>query len=381
MKRTFLKSASAIALACAGAPAFAQTIESGSFSAGIVGGLQGDTGFMTTGTVTVNGIGTGSVTLARTNASIDVNTGASNKGVVLGAGGQFNEAPEANAFMNTTFDFDRAVNTTAALVGRGSVNVQGDSMGRTGVTGSAFSSAEVSGTRQVTQNPGDPDSVETQVFTAEADTNAAGSLVGSFLTRNILNLQGQTDQFAASQSLDLRERNIGRSAGQTGNVVGGEEIKLTGLDLGLGTGIVSVTGDGNTEYATLVERAGFLINDLDIPDGTVIRGAQLDSNVFDLRDLVLEPGETLAFRLSGQGVGFGTDLAAISGSGAGFGMLSIVPDGAQEIVIDVASAGGGSVTVSGSTGGFFGEGTTFAAEGNSDGSDIGGFFSERNPNP
>ena len=360
MRKSFLATASAAALVIAAAPALSTEegstggIDTRNFTAGIQGALQGDTGFMTGGQVVVNGIGTGNVTLNRNNASINVNTGAS------GTGGE--DAPTANAFMNTTFDFDRQVTTNAALVGRGSVVAQGESMGGTGVVGTAFSTSEASGV-----------SGTGQAFSALADAEGSGSLVGSFSTRNTINLQGQSELFAAAQELDLRERNVGRAAGQTGEITAGSALNFAGLDLGLGAGqaTANVTGalsDPEDDKSPL-KTIGELVDALP----GINRNDLLNSGQIDFA-ATLDVGASIELQVAGVPLDFDVSLGDIKNSGAGFGMLSIVPSGAQQIELDVASAGGGSISVSGSTGGFFGQGTTFSAFGESSLSDVGGFF-------
>lgn len=278
---------------------FAQSIETNvqSFSANVSGALQGDTGFLTGGQVQVNGVGQGAVVLTRGQANIGVSSGAT--AGLTASGGGFNDLiPTSSSRMVTTFEFDRDVDTAAALVGVGNVVAQGESIGGTGVVGSSTANSERSGTG--TTAGGDPMS-----GTASAPTSAQGSLVGSFSTQNTIQLLGQGSLFAGAQALDIGETNLGIAAGVTGDV----DANTTSIDF-----------DGLAPVLT----AGSL----------------------------------------------GVDDAL--GGGALFVSQSTLNN--STIDMNVASAGQGSVLVSGSTGGFFGQGTTFGASANPTFSDVGGFF-------
>lgn len=285
-------------LMCSSA-AFAQSVETNvqSFSANVSGALQGDTGFLTGGQVQVNGVGQGAVVLTRGQANIGVSSGAT-AGLTPITG--FNDAiPISSSRMVTTFEFDRDVDTAAALVGIGNVVAQGESIGGTGVVGSSTANAERSGTG-TSAAPASPTS-----GTASAPTSAQGSLVGNFSTQNTIQLLGQGTLFAGAQALDIGETNLGIAAGVTGDVA----ANTTAIDF-----------DGLAPVLT----AGAL----------------------------------------------GVDDAA--GGGALFVSQSTLNN--PTIDMNVASAGQGSVLVSGSTGGFFGQGTTFGASANPTFSDVGGFF-------
>lgn len=274
---------------------FAQETETQSFSANVSGALQGDTGFLTGGQVQVNGVGQGSVVLSRDQSSIEVVTGAT-AGLTAGI-------PESSSEMITTFDFSRDVNTAAALVGIGNVVAQGESIGGTGVVGSASANAERAGT-----NTFGPDGIAANADdaptsgSAASPTSAQGSLVGNFSTQNTLQLLGQGTLFAGAQSLDIGESNTGVAAGSTGVV---------------------------TADATAID--------------------------FSTIAAVLTPG-----------------AVAVTGEGAIFASESTINGGT--IDMNVANAGQGSVLVSGSTGGFFGQGTTFGATANPTFAQTNGFF-------
>jgi hypothetical protein len=279
---------------------FAQSTETRSFSASVSGALQSDTGFLTGGQVQVQGVGQGSMTLSRGVASIDVVSGAS--------AGLVSSNPEtvtdSSAKMVSTFDFDRDVNTAAALVGIGNATAQGESIGGIGVVGSATGSADRSGTGTNLDNSAPMSG------SASSATSAQGSLVGNFSTQNTLQLLGTGSLFAAAQSLDVGERNAGFAAGVTDTVAAND------------TGVV--------------------LNTLSAALPAAISDAALNTT-------------------------------AISDFGAGFGSNSIL-DNTGVIDINVANAGNGSVLASTSTGGFFGQGTTFGASATPTLAETNGFF-------
>jgi hypothetical protein len=231
-------------------------------------------------------------------------------------GGTDGTGPQSSSTFLTTLDFDRDVVTGAALVGVGNVVSQGESLAGSGVVGTANSSASVSGVGTYDGPPategGDP--VPTD-FAASATTtsSATGGLVGSLSTSNTIQMLGTGDLFAGSQSLEIGERTQAYSAGSTGLISYG----------GSGISIDVITSPFSEDTATF---------DTDsLPDA---------------------------------GAGFGINTPLVEGVGA------------TSIDFNVSNAGNGSIVVSGSTGGFFGQGTTFGATGTLDISDIGGFFDQ-----
>jgi hypothetical protein len=282
-----------------------------SLSAGVNGALAGDTGFITGGQVQVNGVGQGSLSLARGQAVIGVESGATSGVGLTGA--------SSSSEMVSTFDFQRDVNTSAALVGIVNVVAQGESVGGIGGVGSSTGTSRLSGvgTRTDYEVTADDGTNVTAVSTTEtlspfngsSDTVSSGSLVGSLSTQNTIQLVGNGDAFAGSQALDIGERNQAYSFGRTG----------------------LLASNNNT---------------IDLADPTV----------------TYSTSDTSAFT-----------TASVTGEGAGFGSNSELTS--DVIDINVANAGNGSVLVTGSTGGFFTEGTTFGASGALTRSDAGGFFS------
>lgn len=267
------------------------TTQTRSLNASTSTALSADTGFLTGGQVQVQGTGQGSAILGRTStgATITANSGAV-------ASLATNGTPQTSSSMITTFDFDRSVEASGALVGIGSLISQGESIGGSGILGTASADAEFAGTR--TTGSGDD-----QAGNARSTTGAQGSLVGSFSTTNTIQMLGQENLFAGSQALDLSERNAGVSAGVTG---------LIGAD-----------------------------------------SAQINL-----------AGITPSFT-SGAGI-------SSSGQGSVFATQSTLEN--NEIDMNVANAGGGSILVTGSTGGFFGQGTVAGATGGVEFGEVGGFF-------
>jgi hypothetical protein len=291
MKKNFVFAHTAVMALLLGTTALhAQATDTKSVSASVSGALQGDTGFLTGGQVQVTGVGQGGVTLSRNNAYIGVIAGSKasvpadtfNTVAVLTQSG----IPTSESSMVTTFDFNRDVNTSGALVGIGSLVAQGESLGGVGVVGSANANATRAGTSGGTAPVSGSSSTP---------TSAQGSLVGNFSTANTMQLVGTGSLFAGSQALNLGERNIGASAGRTGPVsASGTSIDLTQLDLS-----TTIPTSGNyTPASVTAGGAGFMTN------------SSLTNNTIDL---------------------------------------------------NAANAGNGSVSISASTGGFFGQGTTFGA--------------------
>lgn len=224
---------------------FAQEAETRSLNASVSGALQGDTGFLTGGQVQVQGVGQGALTLTRNTADILVNSGAIGRLV----GG----VPESASAMTTQFDFQRTVDTSAALVGIGNVVAQGESLGGVGVVGTASANATRAGTR--TDEVDGEDVLRSG--SASSPTTATGSLVGQFQTQNTMQLQGQGSLFAGAQSLDIGERNAGIATGRTGIVSANtESVDLGGLVADFnngGTGGITVSGAGGALFASTSE--------------------------------------------------------------------------------------------------------------------------------
>jgi hypothetical protein len=272
----------------------ANTTETRSLNASTSTALSADTGFLTGGQVQVQGTGQGSAILGRTTTGATI---TANSGAVASLG--TNNIPATSSSMITTFDFDRSVEASGALVGVGSLVSQGESIGGSGVLGTASAEAEFAGTRTIGTAPNEVD----QAGNARSTTGAQGSLVGSFSTTNTIQMLGQENLFAGSQALDISERNTGVSAGVTGTIgATATEINLAGITTNLVAGSVGVSSGQGSVFATQ---------------------STLGNNVIDM---------------------------------------------------NVANAGGGSILVTGSTGGFFGQGTVAGATGGVEFGEVGGFF-------
>jgi hypothetical protein len=300
MKKNFVFAPAAVMALLLGTTALhaqSTSTNTSSVAASVSGALQGDTGFLTGGQVQVTGVGQGSVTLTRNNAAINVIAGstATVPGDSLNASGAVTTTgiPSSESSMITTFDFNRDVNVSGAMVGIGTLVAQGESLGGVGVVGSANANATRAGT---TSNGGGASSTP---------TSAQGSLVGNFSTANTMQMVGTGSLFAGSQALNLGERNMGASAGRTGPVsANASNITLNTLAFAPTT---SSTTSGNVTTVTT---------------------------------------STLA-------------PTNVTGNGAGFWMTPSLTN--NTISLNASNAGNGTVNISASTGGFFGQGTTFGA--------------------
>lgn len=284
-------SISAVALLMCSTSVYAQeTTQTRSLSASTSTALQGDTGFLTGGQVSVTGVGQGSVALGRADTGATI---TSTSGATAGIGSDL--VPNTNSSMVTTFDFDRSVDTAGALVGIGTMTAQGESIGGTGIVGASTANSESAGTRTL--------SLTDQAGSAASTTSAQAGLVGSFSTVNTIQMLGQDDLFAGAQALDIGERNSGIAGASTGLV------------------------DADT--------------------------SQID--------------------LTGMVASFTPGSLGVSGSGSVFATESTLEN--TSIDLNVANAGGGSILVTGSTGGFFGSGTIAGAGADVDFAETNGFFS------
>lgn len=331
MKKNFVFAPAAVMALLLGTTALhAQATDTRSVSASVSGALQGDTGFLTGGQVQVTGVGQGGVTLTRNNAAINVIAGstANIPADITNSGGTTIGVPTSGSSMITTFDFNRDVNTSGAMVGIGSLVAQGESLGGVGVVGSANANATRAGTSTVNSLPVSGSS--------STPTSAQGSLVGNFSTANTMQLVGTGSLFAGSQALNLGERNMGAAAGRTGTI----SANATSIDLGSMTFAPSATGTS----AFAANSAGDLVDS--------------NGNVITFADSANPTAAELALRVPVSNI---ATLAPtnVSGNGAGFWMTPSLTN--NTIALNAANAGNGTVNITASTGGFFGQGTTFGA--------------------
>lgn len=250
--------------------------------------------------------------------SLVLSRGQANIDVQTGTfGGTDGVGPGSQSSFLTTLDFDRDVNAGAALVGIGTVVAQGESLAGSGVVGTSNSSASVAGVGTF-DDDNDAETAEVD-FAASATTtsSATGGLVGSLSTSNTIQMLGSGSLFAGSQALDIGERTQAYSAGVSG--------------------VISYDGEGIS-----IEEIG---------------------QPFETATDTFTTGDVLATLTQPAG-------------GAGFGIDTALSGEASAIDMNVSNAGNGSILVTGSTGGFFGQGTTFGANGQLDISDVGGFFDQ-----
>jgi hypothetical protein len=220
--------------------------------------------------------------------------------------------PESSSRMVTTFDFSRQVETGGALVGVGSVIAQGESLGGVGIVGASSADATRAGTSTFGGSPASGSST--------TPTSAQGSLIGDFTTTNNMQLVGTGTLFAGAQTLEIGERTAGVSFGNTGAISADAEF----IDL-----------DG----ATVVFRA-------------------LNSAT---PAVLVDVAPRVDFASGAGGAGFAQSSTLIGANGS-------------TIDFNVSNAGSGTVAVSASTGGFFGEGTAFGATARPTFSEVNGFF-------
>ena len=247
--------------------------------------------------------------------SVLLTRGLANISLEAGAFADVNNAgivPASESRMVTTFDFSREIETAGALTGIGNVVAQGESLGGVGIVGAASANATRSGTDDSGASPASG--------SATTPTTAQGSLIGDFTTTNNMQLVGTGALFAGAQTLSIGERTQGISFGGTGLIT----ADAASIDLDSARAVMYGESNGASSTA----------------DGPEV---YTDSGI---------------------------------GGGAGFRQASTLLGGGNNTTIDfnVANAGAGTVAVSASTGGFFGEGTAFSATALPTFSQINGFF-------
>lgn len=276
-------SISAVALLMCSTSVYAQeTTQTRSLSASTSTALQGDTGFLTGGQVSVTGVGQGSVALGRAATGATI---TSTSGATAGIGSDL--VPNTSSSMVTTFDFDRSVDTAGALVGIGTMTAQGESIGGTGIVGASTANSESAGTRTV--------SLTDQAGSAASTTSAQAGLVGSFSTVNTIQMLGQDDLFAGAQALDIGERNSGIAGASTGLVdANTSQIDLTGMVASFTPGSLGVSGSGSgSVFAT----------------ESTLENTSIDLNVANAGGgSILVTGSTGGFFGSGTIAGAGADV-------------------------------------------------------------------------
>lgn len=192
-------------------------------------------GFIIGGSVLVNGLGSGAVTLTRSAAEMAVTGNASSLLNTATNNSPYLDGVDAFSDITSSLHFDRDIETAGSLVGVGSVVATGQAIASMGTAGASTASTTTAGTRDTMTSgaltPGGQGS-------ASADSATQGSLNGSLSTSNTLQLLGTSGLFAGSNGLIVGEANQALSYGSaTVNADG-----VTGIDL---TGAASAGGAGS----------------------------------------------------------------------------------------------------------------------------------------
>lgn len=185
------------------------------------------TGFIIGGQVSVNGLGSGALTMTRSVAEMSLTGSAASAPTdVDGAISGVNSAAD----VTSTLDFTRSITTSGSLVGQGNVVSRGEAIAALGSAGAASANTSLAGV-----NVGGEGS-------ATAEATAQGSLNGSLSTSNTLQLLGTSGLFAGSNGLTVGETNTGVAYGSADIT---SDSSLTGVLLnGATIGVDGPTGDG-----------------------------------------------------------------------------------------------------------------------------------------
>ena len=267
---------SLVALAAVlGTASFALAADTNSFNASVSVLSPDQTGFLIGGQVTVNGVGTGALTMTRSAATMTLTGGASSLldptsvvGLPL-SGGVYAPGPtfadfgvldgvQSTAKITSALDFDRQITTSGALVGLGSVIARGEAIGAMGSAGAASSTTTTAGTR--TETLFSTGVSETTSYTlaggegnATSDASAQGSLNGSLSTTNTLQLLGASSLFAGSNGTTIGEDSTALAYGSSNVLADG----VDGVDLTTATATgTTATGNGGLFQLSSVLNAG-----------------------------------------------------------------------------------------------------------------------------
>ena len=177
------------------------------------------TGFIIGGQVAVTGLGSGALTLSRSQAEMNVVGGASSELDQVGNGYLYGVVSGSD--VTSSLVFDREISTSGSLVGQGSVTARGEAIASMGTAGAASADTSTAGTRETTGG------VEGGEGSATASSSSQGSLNGSVSTANTLQLLGTSGLFAGSNALTVGETNEAIAGGASTIYADGE----TGVDL------------------------------------------------------------------------------------------------------------------------------------------------------
>ena len=266
---------SLVALAAVlGTASFALAADTNSFDASVSVLSPDQTGFLIGGQVTVNGVGTGALTMTRSAATMTLTGAASSlldPTTVVGApiddgGGtgpafaQFGvlDGVKSTAKITSALDFDRQITTSGALVGLGSVIARGEAIGAMGSAGAASSTTTTAGTR--TETLFSTGAIGSTSYTlaggegnATSDASAQGSLNGSLSTTNTLQLLGASSLFAGSNGTTIGEDSTALAYGSSNVLADG----VDGVDLTTATATgTTATGNGGLFQLSSVLNAG-----------------------------------------------------------------------------------------------------------------------------
>jgi hypothetical protein len=204
MKTKYSSSLIAIA-AVLGSASFTMAGDTSTFDASVSVLSPDQTGFIIGGQVAVNGVGTGALTLARSNASMILTGSASSLldrstqalPVAFGATATFGDlgildGVTSTAQITSSLAFDRSITTSGALVGLGAVTSRGEAIAALGSAGAASANTTTAGTRADggVATGGTTVTITGGEGNASADASSQGSLNGSLSTSNTLQLLG-----------------------------------------------------------------------------------------------------------------------------------------------------------------------------------------------
>jgi len=195
------------------------------------------TGFIIGGQVSVNGLGSGSVSLSRSAAEMSV-TGSADSGL-----SRINNnfwAPlmgvDSSSAINSSVVFSRDVNTAGSLVGVGGVTARGEAIASMGTAGAASANTTTAGTNGVGSEG-----------SANSSSSSQGSLNGSLSTANSLQLLGTSGLFAGSNGLNVGETNtaVAYGASDISADTWNNGISLSNVGTNeAGNGLLTGTGNG-----------------------------------------------------------------------------------------------------------------------------------------
>ncbi len=200
------------------------------------------TGFIIGGQVSVNGLGSGALTLSRSAAEMAVTGTASSLLDPVSVGSAYLKGVSSTSDISSSLNFDRNILTAGSLVGQGSVIARGEAIASMGTAGAATADTTTAGVREDFTAAGTYPGGE---GSASASASSQGSLNGSVSTANTLQLLGTSGLFAGSNSLDVGETNRALAFGSS--LVNADGV--TGIDLSTagytGTSGALLAGTGN----------------------------------------------------------------------------------------------------------------------------------------